>query len=148
LERRQPIRLTKSRFTQALSCLTKLAYIADDRYANQSIEDTFLEALAEGGFQVGELAKQYFPSGISVETPDPIDALRQTSELLTNDKGTIFEAAIEVQNCFIRVDILEKKRITSILRTFKKMQFELDSCVTFNENQYLNMARLIVTTTK
>ena len=53
--------LTKSRFVAALTCPTKLFYMADTDYANQSVEDTFLAALAEGGFQVGELAKQYFP---------------------------------------------------------------------------------------
>ena len=53
--------LTKSRFVTALTCPTKLFYMADTDYANQSVEDTFLAALAEGGFQVGELAKQYFP---------------------------------------------------------------------------------------
>lgn len=124
MERRQPIRLTKSRFTQALSCPTKLAYIADDKYANQSIEDTFLEALAEGGFQVGELAKQYYQSGIAIETSDPVDALRQTSELLTNDEVTIFEAAIEFQNCFIRVDILEKKGQSIRLHEVKAKSFD------------------------
>ena len=101
--------LTKSRFVTALTCPTKLFYMADTNYANQSVEDTFLAALAEGGFQVGELAKQYFPEGINIGTLDTIKALAKTNELLKNKNVIIFEAAIKYENCFIRVDVLEKK---------------------------------------
>ena len=101
--------LTKSRFVTALTCPTKLFYIADNNYANQSVEDTFLAALAEGGFQVGELAKQYFPGGVNIETLDVTKAANQTSKLLKNENITIFEAAVKYENCFIRVDVLEKK---------------------------------------
>jgi len=52
--------LTKSRFKLALECLTKLYYTRKDDYADESIDDSFLIALAEGGFQVGELAKFLF----------------------------------------------------------------------------------------
>lgn len=38
--------------------------------ANKSFVDTFLEALAEGGFHVGKLAKLYFPDGIEVDSLD------------------------------------------------------------------------------
>ena len=86
--------LTKSRFVAALTCPTKLFYMADTDYANQSVEDTFLAALAEGGFQVGELAKQYFPEGINIGTLDTIKALAKTNELLKNENVIIFEAAV------------------------------------------------------
>ena len=72
------MRLTKSRFVAALTCPTKLFYLANTDYANQSAEDTFLAALAEGGFQVGELAKLYFPTGINIETLDVIKAVDQS----------------------------------------------------------------------
>ena len=49
--------------------------MADTDYANQSAEDTFLAALAEGGFQVGELAKQYFPEGINIVSLDTIESI-------------------------------------------------------------------------
>lgn len=55
--------LTKSRFKIALSCPTKLFFTGKDSYPDSSSEDTFLEALAEGGYQVGELAKHYFHGG-------------------------------------------------------------------------------------
>src|SRR5690606_38123831 len=50
--------LTKSRFALALECPTKLFYTGKTRqYANKKLDDEFLAALAEVGFQVGELAK-------------------------------------------------------------------------------------------
>ena len=56
--------LTKSRFKLACECPTKLFYTAKEQlYANQTVDDPFLIALADGGFQVGELAKCYFPAG-------------------------------------------------------------------------------------
>ena len=103
------MRLTKSKFVMALTCPTKLFYMAHPEYANQSVDDTFLAALAEGGFQVGELAKQYFPGGFNIGTLDTIKALDETNELLKNENVIIFEAAVKYENCFIRVDVLEKK---------------------------------------
>lgn len=103
------MRLTKSRFTTALTCPTKLFYGADKQYANQSLDDSFLLALAEGGFQVGELAKQYFPAGVEVSALDEVEALAQSNRLLAQENVTIFEAAVRFKNCFIRIDILVKQ---------------------------------------
>ena len=51
---------TKSAFKQALFCPTSLYYYYDDQnYANQNREDDFLQALADGGNQAGDLAKVY-----------------------------------------------------------------------------------------
>ena len=44
--------LTKSRFKLATECPTKLYYTGKKEYLNQKYEDSFLLALAEGGFQV------------------------------------------------------------------------------------------------
>jgi len=44
--------LTKSRFMLALGCATKLYYKGKAEYVNSSVDDSFLQALAEGGFQV------------------------------------------------------------------------------------------------
>lgn len=73
-----------------------------------SLKNTFLEALAEGGFQVGELAKIYYPEGIEVKTRDKGEALEKTAELLNMHSVTIFEAALQYKNLFIRADILKK----------------------------------------
>jgi len=102
--------LTKSRFKLALSCPAKLYYQArPDEYANKQIDDPFLQALAKGGFQVGALAKCYYPDGIEITTRDKKEALNQTTKLLQKKNVTIFEAALAYKNLFIRVDILEKK---------------------------------------
>lgn len=101
--------LTKSRFKLAIECPTKLAYTGKPEYANLKDEDSFLEALAEGGFQVGELAKCYHPGGVLVSTLDRVEAEAQTNELLKRDKVTIFEAALVVGKLYIRVDILRKE---------------------------------------
>jgi hypothetical protein len=58
--------LTKSRFTLAVECPTKLYYTGKPKYANRLADDEFMAALAEGGFQVGELAKLMHPGGIEI----------------------------------------------------------------------------------
>ena len=50
--------LTKSRFKMALECPTKLYYTGKPEYANTNNENEFLAMLADGGFQVGELARR------------------------------------------------------------------------------------------
>lgn len=101
--------LTKSRFKIALSCPTKLYYNDNPDYENQKKEDKFLEALAEGGYQVGELAKYYYPGGHDITDRGYDTPLAKTNELLKQENVIIYEAAIRYNNCFIRVDILEKK---------------------------------------
>ena len=101
--------LTKSRFKLAMECPRKLYYTGKKEYVNKQIEDSFLQALAEGGFQVGELAKLYEAGGHNIETLDYDMALEQTNELLKKDNCIIYEAAIKYKDFFIRVDILIKE---------------------------------------
>ncbi len=101
--------LTKSRFKLALECPTKLFYSGKSEYANQSLDDAFLQALADGGYQVGELAKHYFPGGETVNTLDTEAAISQTNELLKRENVIIYDAAICFQQLLIRVDILVKR---------------------------------------
>jgi len=100
--------LTKSRFKLATECPTKLYYTGKDEYANQDSGNTFLAALSQGGYQVGELAKYYFPGGHDVLTLGHDQALQQTNELLKQDRVVIYEAAVCFKNLFIRVDVLVK----------------------------------------
>jgi len=101
--------LTKSRFKFGMECPTKLYYTGKRaEYADQSLDDPFLEALADGGFQVGELARQYYPWGHDIKTLDYAEALEQTRALLQQHTVTIYEAAIRFKNLFIRADILRK----------------------------------------
>lgn len=102
--------LTKSRFKLATECPTKLFYTKKPReYSDQSIEDPFLMALAEGGFQVGELAKAMNPGGSDVKSLDHETSLAETNNLLQQDRVTIFEAAVRYRNLFIRIDVLRKQ---------------------------------------
>jgi len=105
----KPKYLTKSRFKMALECPTKLFYTAKKTYANQKLDDPFLLALADGGFQVGELAKQYHPDGVDITDLDYDLALANTNKALQQDAATIFEAAVLIDDLFIRVDVLKKR---------------------------------------
>lgn len=101
--------LTKSRFKVGYGCPTKLCYLDNPSYGNNNKDNPFLEALAEGGFQVGELAKLYHPGGIEISTKDKDLAAAETATLLNNDKVVIYEAAFKFQNLFIKTDVLIKK---------------------------------------
>lgn len=102
--------LTKSRFKLAVECPTKLFYTGKDKvYRNASADDEFMQALAEGGFQVGELAKLMFPGGIEVTVRDQEQQVRETTELLQRENVTIFEGTIRHGKLLARVDILHKR---------------------------------------
>ena len=104
-----PRYLTKSRFKLATQCPTKLFYTGKPKvYPSSSSEDTFLAMLADGGYQVGELAKTCYADGIEVHELEHAIAESKTAELLKREKVTIFEAAIRFGDLFIRIDILNK----------------------------------------
>ncbi len=105
---------TKSRFKLALECPSKLYYEKhSDRYANQQLNDEFLESLAEGGFQIGELAKLYYgilpDSQNNIRSLDTEEAVTKTKDLLKQENVNIAEAAFLYDNMLVRADILEKK---------------------------------------
>ena len=104
-----PRYLTKSRFKLGLECPVKLFYTKKAEYFDARLEDDFLQALAEGGFQVGELAKLYYPGGINIDELDYETALAKTDELLQRPDVIIYEAAFRYQNLFVRTDLLVKK---------------------------------------
>jgi hypothetical protein len=112
----KPRYLTKSRFKSALECPTKLFYYGKNDYANLMNDDEFMQALCEGGYQVGELAKYYFPGGHDIKSLGYEESLAETNTLLEQDNVIIYEAAIRFENTFIRVDVLKKegKRIELI----------------------------------
>lgn len=116
--------LTKSRFVLATECPTKLFYTGKAEYANQALDDSFLLALAEGGFQVGELAKLYFPGGHNFAQIDLDEALAETTALLLQEKAVIYEATIAIDNLFIRVDILIKNGTQIDLYEVKSKSFD------------------------
>ena len=101
--------LTKSKFKLAEECPTKLFYTGKKQYADTKGDDTFLAALAEGGFQVGELTKYYYPGGHEIKERRHDLAWNETKKLLKQENVIIYEAAILYQNLFIRIDILKKQ---------------------------------------
>ena len=107
--------LTKSKFKSGLECVTKLYYTGKkNEYADQKIDDKFLQALAEGGHQTGALSLFEFcdnPIGedIIVETLDFEDSIRITNEKLSRPgRVVIAEAAFKYNHLFIRADIVVK----------------------------------------
>ena len=105
----KPRYLTKSRFKLAIECPTKLFYTGKPTlYPDANQEDDFLMALAEGGFQVGELAKLMHPGGVEVTGKTHQAQIEETTRLLERDEVTIFEGAICHGGLFARVDILRK----------------------------------------
>lgn len=129
----RPRYLTKSRFKMATECPTKLFYTGKKEYPNNKLDDAFLAALADGGHQVGELAKQYYPSGFDVTTLDYDEAEKQTLALLALDEVVIFEPAIRFNNLFIRVDILIKKG-----NHFELIEVKAKSYLSLKDKDFIN----------
>lgn len=117
--------LSKSRFKLALECPTKVFYSLDKRYVNTKDDDEFLHALANGGFQVGELAKAMYraedPAAIEVAARDQDEQLRETAALLGRDDATIFEGTVRHGDCLVRVDVLRKRgRVLELIEVKSK----------------------------
>jgi Domain of unknown function(DUF2779) len=131
-----PRYLTKSRFKLGQECPTKLFYTKKKAYPDTKLDDSFLAALAEGGFQVGELAKYYHPGGHDVTTLDYEEAEKQTDALLQQDRVTIYEPAIRFDNLFIRIDVLVKSENHFDLIEVKAKSFNGDEsdAAFFNQN--------------
>lgn len=102
--------LTKSRFKIALECPNKLFYTSKKEYANNKNEDPFLKALANGGFQVEQLARIHYPNGIFINTEnyEYEKAFELTQQALQNENVVIYEAAFLYEGLFIRTDIIVK----------------------------------------
>jgi hypothetical protein len=104
--------LSKSKFKLGLECPNKLYYSGNPIYANSKIEDPFLLALANGGFQVEALARLHYPNGIMINTNhyEYEKAAQLTFDiLLRNENVVIYEAAFLFENYFVRTDILVKE---------------------------------------
>jgi hypothetical protein len=102
---------TKSRFKLAHECANKIYYANNkDLFENLTLDDDFLKALAQGGYQVGALAKeQYKAQSAEVFEFDYFKSIQQTNELLANPSiNIIFEGAFQFENLFVRVDVLRK----------------------------------------
>ncbi|AOW16488.1 hypothetical protein LPB03_02955 [Polaribacter vadi] len=121
--------LSKSRFKLGLECPNKLYYTNKKQYPNTKNEDSFLQALAQGGFQVEELARMHYPNGILIEGNDWDYQLlcEQTQELLKQENIIIYEAAFLIDGLFIRTDIIVKKGNDIELIEVKSKSFTPDN---------------------
>lgn len=141
----KPRYLTKSRFKLALECPTKLFYTKNPDYADQGQDDPFMQALANGGYQVGEMAKYRFvsdpvASAITVDTLDEEEALRITQEkLMSNPNVVIAEGAFRYKNLFIRADIIVRDGNTISLYEVKSKSISKDDLF-FNDKGKPNSA--------
>ena len=132
--------LTKSRFKVALECPTKLRYELDpDQYHNDNNGNPFLEALAKGGFQVGELAKLHYPEGVECGAPGYEVPLEETRSLIDGGQKVIFEAAIRSGHKFVRIDILE-----ILPEEIRVIEVKSKSVNGPDERQFLNKGGLVV----
>jgi predicted RecB family nuclease len=102
--------LTKTRFVAGAQCLKRL-YLSVYEPALAAQPDESDESIIEQGRQVGLLSRQMFPGGVTVESKDREQAIRETQELIANPEvPAIFEAAFEHQSVFVRVDMLHRRR--------------------------------------
>ena len=103
--------LTKSRFKLGLECPNKLYFTGKDQFENLKLDDPFMKALANGGFQVEEYARLHYPNGTLIEgVRDTYENLHKiTKELLKQENVVIYEAAFLFDGLFIRTDILVKE---------------------------------------
>lgn len=99
-----PPLLTKSKFLCGMQCPVLLWVSINDKdrlpEAGLSTQHKF-----DQGQLVGEISKQWFPTGIDIPYGSFEDSVKQTKELLT--KGVpLFEASIMVDGLYSRADIL------------------------------------------
>ena len=100
---------TKSLFNLAQECPAKIYYINKPQYASAKESNEFLHALADGGVQVGALAKCQLVEGVEIATSDKERALQETRSHFDANEFTLFEAAVFHEGFYIRVDILCKE---------------------------------------
>lgn len=121
----KPRFLTKSRFTQALECPKKLSHTGNPAvHPDTRRGDEFLQVLADGGFQVGELAKLMYRGGIESTSRTHDDQLAETRNLLERDKITLFEVAIGHGNLLARMAVLRKTELRIELIEVKAKSFD------------------------
>jgi len=105
---------TKSDFRMALECETQLYYAArKDEYADQHLDNSFLEALADGGFQIGALSKFLFvddpvASKITCHDLSQDGGLAETATRMSQVNAIISEASFCYEDFFARADMIRK----------------------------------------
>ncbi|MCK0165909.1 DUF2779 domain-containing protein [Marinobacter sp. S6332] len=126
-------RLTKSRFSMGLSCHQKLIFeAAGEVYVDQRKTSAILEGLAEGGFQLGALARTLFRqadglSAFEIDAEGQEEQIAQTVEALKKESVTLFEPTIVFDDYLVRVDVLRKRGTQIELIEVKSKSFNSKS---------------------
>ena len=117
--------LTKSDFTVARTCSTKL-YYKKLRYPSLQDDDPYLQFLADGGYMVETMAKLLYPDGREIGRWDkPEEAFAATQQAIAAGNCTLFEATIINANFLARLDILQ--RFGRVLRLIEVKSTSIDS---------------------
>lgn len=118
---------TKSHFKLAVECPRKLFYVGKIYYRDSLQDNAFLQGLADGGFQVGEMAKHLYAGGIEIGAKGNADALEETAEFLKRDSVILFEPAIAFGPFLVRADVLIKTGNSIKLVEVKSKSFQSDN---------------------
>jgi len=109
-ENTAPITITKSKFIAGCQCLKRLYLLVNEPQVGRGKDASDFSLMAQGR-EVGKLAQQLFPGGVSVRTGDTAEAVRVTRELLANPEiPAIFEGAFEHDRVLVRADVLQRRK--------------------------------------
>jgi predicted RecB family nuclease len=106
------VRLSKSKFTQGLSCHRALWWSVHEPDAPEREVGPALQAIFDQGTRVGELARAYVPGGTLVDVPytESERRIAATREAIAGGAEVIYEAAFREDDVFVAVDVLERGR--------------------------------------
>ena len=99
--------LSKSQYSKGRKCLKRI-WLYNFRNHLSAETSTFQESLFTQGNEVGELARQLYPSGILIDEDyqNPDKSITQTQAELQKGAEAIFEGTFLFENVAVRVDIL------------------------------------------
>lgn len=96
--------LTKSKYMQGLICPTTLWLLFNDKEKVPEF-DMMTQHRMDQGTEVGQLAKQLFPSGMEIPQSDFMGNIRLSKDMLKQGK-TFFEPGFMAENLYSRADVL------------------------------------------
>lgn len=98
--------ISKSKFLQGLQC-PKLLWSAYNAKHLFPEVDASLQAVFDQGHEIGDFAKQMYPSGIGIDTaPTDFEGAIQLTQKHLPSRRPIFEATVSANGGFARADIL------------------------------------------
>ncbi|MDZ7790290.1 MAG: DUF2779 domain-containing protein [Xanthomonadales bacterium] len=110
IQNRNPPRLSKSRFIAGMQCPLRLWNDIYRRDLAAPFSET-QQAIFDRGTAIGELAQQRYPGGVLVgfKPWEREEAIAETNRLLADPSvPAIYEAALEHEGVFVRVDVLAR----------------------------------------